>query len=65
MTVKGTYFQNDPVNPLVYGDVEIINPTRQRLRGEPVKEGILCEPVMVGFCGTDFAFLNMAEQGLM
>ncbi len=65
MTVKGTYFQNNPQKPLVYGDVEIHNVPRQRLRGEPVKEGVLCEPVMVGFCGTDFAFLNMAEQGLM
>ena len=65
MTVKGTYFQNDAVRPLVYGDVELHNVPRQRLRGEPVKEGVLCEPVMVGFCGTDFAFLNMAEQGLM
>ena len=65
MTVKGTYFQNDAVKPLVYGDVEIHDVPRQRLRGEPVKNGVLCEPVMVGFCGTDFAFLNMAEQGMM
>ena len=65
MTVKGTYFQNDAVKPLVYGDVEIHDVPRQRLRGEPIKNGVLCEPVMVGFCGTDFAFLNMAEQGMM
>ena len=25
MIVKGTYFQNDPDKPLVYGDVEIEN----------------------------------------
>lgn len=59
MNVKGTYFQNDPNKPLVYGDVEIQNVPRQRLRGEPVKEGVLCEPVMVGFCGTDYALMKM------
>lgn len=37
----GTYFQNDPERPLVYGEVELINPPRQRLRGEPLKEGVL------------------------
>ena len=40
-TVKGTYFQNDSIRPLVYGEVEIDNPPRRRLRGEPLKEGIL------------------------
>lgn len=65
MIVKGTYFQNNPEKPLVYGDVEIENVKRQRLRGEKPKEGILCEPVMIGFCGTDNEFLNMAEKGLM
>ena len=39
MKVKGTYFQNDKEKPLVYGDVEIINPKRRRLRGEEEKEG--------------------------
>jgi hypothetical protein len=33
MLVKGTYFQNDSEKPLVYGDVEIINPLRIRLSG--------------------------------
>lgn len=65
MIVKGTYFQNDPERPLVYGDVEIENVPRQRLRGEPQKEGILCEPVMVGFCGTDFELMNMGSKGLL
>jgi len=63
MIVKGTYFQNDPVNPLVYGDVEITNVPRQRLRGEEVKEGVLCEPVMVGFCGTDNELMHMGSEG--
>ena len=33
MKAYGTYFQNDPERPLVYGEVELINPPRQRLRG--------------------------------
>lgn len=63
MLVKGTYFQNDAEKPLVYGDVEITNVKRQRLRGEELKEGILCEPVMVGFCGTDNELMHMGSEG--
>lgn len=63
MIVKGTYFQNDKEKPLVYGDVEITNVSRKRLRGEQEKEGILCEPVMVGFCGTDNELMHMGSEG--
>jgi threonine dehydrogenase-like Zn-dependent dehydrogenase len=63
MIVKGTYFQNDPQKPLVYGDVEIDNIPRRRLKGEPLKEGILCEPVIVGFCGTDNELMHMGARG--
>ena len=49
MKTYGTYFRNDAEKPLVYGEVELINPPRQRLRGEPLKEGIPVEPVMIGF----------------
>lgn len=63
MRVKGTYFQNDAETPLVYGDVEIINPKRRRLRGEEEKEGVLCEPVIVGFCGTDNELMHMGSEG--
>lgn len=63
MIVKGTYFQNDKDKPLVYGDVEITNVKRKRLRGEEDKEGILCEPVMIGFCGTDFELMHMGSRG--
>ena len=63
MLVKGTYFQNDAEKPLVYGDVEISNVKRQRLRGEEPKEGILCEPVMIGFCGTDNELMHMGSEG--
>lgn len=65
MIVKGTYFQNDAEKPLVYGDVEIENVKRQRLRGEELKDAVLCEPVMVGFCGTDNELMNMGSKGLM
>ncbi len=63
MKALGTYFQNDPECPLVYGEVELINPPRQRLRGEPLKEGILVHPVIVGFCGTDFELMKMGRRG--
>jgi len=59
----GACFQNDPERPLVYGKVELINPPRQRLRGEPVKEGVLVHPVLVGFCGTDHELMQMGRQG--
>lgn len=62
MLVKGTYFQNDEKRPLVYGDVEITNRKRRRLRGEEEKEGVLCEPVMVGFCGTDNELMHMGSE---
>lgn len=65
MIVKGTYFQNDRENPLVYGDVEIKNSLRKRLRGEALKEGILAEPVIVGFCGTDNELMRMGSEGLL
>lgn len=65
MIVKGTFFQNDPSTPLKYGDVELENVPRRRLKGEPLKEGILCEPVMVGFCGTDFELMHMGERGAL
>ncbi|SCX14038.1 Threonine dehydrogenase [Lachnospiraceae bacterium YSD2013] len=65
MIVKGTYFQNDAEKPLMYGDVEIENVKRQRLKGEPVKDSVLCEPVMVGFCGTDNELMNMGARGEM
>lgn len=63
MIVKGTYFQSSQEQPLVYGDVELINPKRRRLRGEPEKEGILAESVLVGFCGTDFELMHMGQRG--
>ncbi len=63
MKVKATYFQNSPTQPLVYGDVERINPPRMRLRGEPAKPGIEAKTVFAGFCGTDFELMRMGQRG--
>ena len=63
MKVKGTYFQNDEKKPLVYGDVTIINPARQILRGKEEKEGILAKTVIAGFCGTDYELMKMGQSG--
>jgi len=63
MIVKGTYFQNDAKEPLVYGDVELFDTKRRRLRGEEEKAPVLCEPVMVGFCGTDNELMHMGSEG--
>ena len=63
MKALGTYFQNDAERPLVYGEVELINPPRQRLRGEPAKKGVEVYPVMVGFCGTDYELMQMGRRG--
>ncbi|BCJ93106.1 hypothetical protein acsn021_06750 [Anaerocolumna cellulosilytica] len=63
MKVKATYFQNDKEKPLVYGEVELIDPPRRRLRGEEEKKGILAESVIVGFCGTDHELMKMGQEG--
>lgn len=62
MKVKATYFQNSKESPLVYGDVELINPPRKKLRGQPEKTGILAESALVGFCGTDYELMHMGER---
>ena len=63
MKTYGTYFQNDPDHPLRYGEVNLINPLRKRLRGEDEKEGIAAYPVFCGFCGTDYELMRMGRDG--
>lgn len=63
MITRGTYLQNDKDKPIVYGEVEIQNIPRRRLRGEPEREGIICETVCTGFCGTDFELMHMGQRG--
>ena len=63
MITKGTYLQNDPENPIVFGEIEIDNIPRQRCRGEEEKLGVLCKTVVAGFCGTDFELMHMGQRG--
>ena len=63
MKTYGTYFQNDTDLPIKYGEVNLINPERQRLRGEPLYKGIEAIPVFQGFCGTDFELMKMGREG--
>ena len=63
MKTFATYFQNDEQAPLKYGEVNLINPLRQRLRGEAPKAGVEAVPVFCGFCGTDFELMHMGRRG--
>ncbi len=63
MKTNGTYFVNDSERPLRYGEINLINPERQRLRGEEKKAGIEAQTVFAGFCGTDYELMNMGRQG--
>lgn len=65
MKTYATYFQNDEKQPLCYGEINLINPSRQRLRGEEKKSGIEAVPVFCGFCGTDFELMKMGKKGLL
>lgn len=63
MKTYGTYFQNDSKKPIKYGEINLINPERQRLRDEPELKGIEALPVFQGFCGTDFELMKMGRDG--
>ena len=65
MKTNATYFVNDPVCSLRYGEAELINPPRQRLRGEPLKTGVRAVPVFCGFCGTDMELMRMGLRGAL
>ena len=62
MKTYGTYFQNDKNFPIKYGEINLINPERQRLRGEPLYKGVEAFPVFQGFCGTDFELMKMGRE---
>ena len=62
MKTYGTFFVNDENEPLKYGEINIINPPRRRLRCEEEKEGIEALPVFCGFCGTDFELMKMGSR---
>ena len=65
MKTYATFFQNDKEKPLVYGEINLINPKRKRLRTEEEKEGILAKTVIAGFCGTDHELMRMGSEGLL
>ncbi|MBO4338467.1 MAG: hypothetical protein J5877_00925 [Clostridia bacterium] len=65
MKTNATYFVNDEKEPLRYGEINLINPKRQRLRGEPLKEGKVAVPVFCGFCGTDFELMKMGRRNAL
>mgnify|MGYP005757044373 CR=1 FL=1 len=65
MNTYATYFVNDEKTPLRYGEINLINPKRKRLRGEQEKEGIEAYPVFCGFCGTDFELMKMGGAGAL
>ncbi len=63
MKTYGTYFQNDKNEPIKYGEINLINPKRQRLRGEAALSGVEAFPVFQGFCGTDYELMKMGRDG--
>ena len=63
MKTYGTYFLNSSETPIKYGEINLINPERQRLRGEPKLKGVEAWPVFQGFCGTDFELMKMGREG--
>lgn len=65
MKTNATYFVNDEKEPIRYGEINLINPKRQRLRGEPEKEGIKVFPVFCGFCGTDYELFKMGRNNAL
>ncbi len=63
MKTNGSYLINDPEAPLRFGEVNLINPPRRERRGLPEREGILCQSVITGFCGTDWELMQMGARG--
>lgn len=61
LKTNATYFVNDKDKPIRYGEINLINPARKRLRNEPEKEGVAAQPVFCGFCGTDFELMKMGR----
>ena len=65
MKTNATYFVNDKERPIRYGEVNLINPPRKRLRSQPEKKGTEAVPVFCGFCGTDFELMKMGREGAL
>lgn len=65
LKTNATYFVNDEKQPIRYGEINLINPARRRLRNEPEKEGVEAFPVFCGFCGTDLELMKMGRAGAL
>lgn len=65
LKTKATFFVNDKNKPIRYGEVNLFNPPRKRLKNEPEKEGIEVNPVFCGFCGTDFELMKMGGECML
>lgn len=65
MKTNATHFSNDEKKPIRYGEINLINPARRRLRNQPEKAGIEAYPVFCGFCGTDFELMKMGRAGML
>lgn len=62
LKTNATYFINDEKEPLRYGEINLINPKRKRIRGDEEKRGIQAIPVFCGFCGTDYELMKMGKK---
>jgi threonine dehydrogenase-like Zn-dependent dehydrogenase len=60
---EGTYLVNHADRPLRFGEVNLINPPRRERRGRLLLEGVLCQTVCTGFCGTDWELMQMGARG--
>lgn len=59
----GTFLINAKDRPIQFGQVNLINPARVRLRGQEPKAGKICKSVVTGFCGTDWKLMRMGQAG--
>ncbi len=67
-TTFGTYLSNSPKNPIQFGEINIINPFRRKLRRLLKKKGKLCKTVMTGFWGyfwTEHGLISNAEANTL
>ncbi len=62
-SAEGTYLVNHHDRPLRFGEVNLINPPRRERRGLPEREGIGCQTVCTGLCGTDWELMQMGSRG--
>jgi len=62
MKVNATILRDSMDKPIEFGNVEVFNTNREKLKGKERKEGVLCHPVIAGFCGTDLELMLMGKR---